>query len=125
MYPKDPAPFHPAIELPAGWSNYRYRLTKCQNMIKHIFVKADWYLSSHGQDTPSCGESESLACRTLDWLLHRFYDTSNNTSLILQLVSDMIITVDPTLMVSSVRDWLIIRFLKWGFAVPMYSCFPC
>ena len=60
---------------------------------------SDWYLSSDGHDTSSCGDSASDACRTLDWLLDRFYQTSYKINPILSLITDYNLIVSYQLMV--------------------------
>ena len=57
-----------------------------------------WFLSSNGMDTPTCGNNKSNACKTLDRLLERFYNTSYkiNQTLILFTDSSIIINNDST-----------------------------
>ena len=65
-----------------------------------IIIVSDWYLSSDGQDTPSCGDSASNACGTLDWLLDRFYQTSYKINPILSLITDSGLTIDQNIVLS-------------------------
>ena len=48
----------------------------------------DWFLSSKGKDTSTCGRNVSAACRTLDRLLDNFFKTSFWTNKTLSLVID-------------------------------------
>ena len=63
----------------------------------------DWYLSSNGVDTSKCGLSDTCACRTLDWLLGRFYNTSYKINQTLSLVTDSSLLIDSQLLVSNIH----------------------
>ena len=63
-----------------------------------MFEDALWYLSSNGNDTASCGHNISMACKTLDWLLGRFYKGSYNPTL--SLITDSSLLIDNHLIVS-------------------------
>ena len=58
---------------------------------------ADWYLLLDGSDTPDCGSSELVACKTLGWLLSRFRNTSGPfDEEILSLMIDFDLTIDQS-----------------------------
>ena len=68
-----------------------------------VFIRVaavEWYLLSNGSDTSTCGRNVSNACRTLDWLLGRFYNTSLKHKQVLSLGTDIDLTVDIVLLVS-------------------------
>ena len=60
----------------------------------------DWFLSISGSDSDTCGWSESTACRTLDWLLGRFYNTYYSFNHSLSLVTDTSLGIHSKLVVS-------------------------
>ena len=52
----------------------------------------EWYLSQNGHDAPECGRINVTACKTLVYLLERFYNTSDeNMTLTLFTDSDLIL----------------------------------
>ena len=63
---------------------------------------SDWYLSSNGTDTSTCGHNVSSACKTLDWLLDRFYTTSDAADDTLSLVTDTSLTIQKDLLVCTI-----------------------
>ena len=71
-----------------------------QLSIHLLSVDKKWYLLSNGSDTSTCGCNGSNACKTLDWLLDRFHNTSYTKNHTLSLVTDMNLTMDNNLMVS-------------------------
>ena len=77
-------------------------------------VSSDWYLSSNGHDTSSCGESETNACGTLDWLLDQFYQTSSKIKPPLSLITDSDLVIDKKVVVS-------ICYIKIKY-YPLYLC---
>ena len=68
-------------------------------MVLHLFSEPDWYLSSNGSDTSTCGRNISTACRTLDWLLDRFHNTSYWTNKTFSLGTDISLTINKHLVV--------------------------
>ena len=57
----------------------------------------DWYILSNGVDTVDCGPSKSTACKTLDWILTRFHNTSAHSGAqTLSLITDTNLTVDQS-----------------------------
>ena len=76
-------------------------LTRSSNA---VFTVSDWYLLSNGHDTSSCGASASKACRTLDWLLDRFYRTSYKIKSSLHLILDSNLIITPEITVSISRQ---------------------
>ena len=62
---------------------------------------ADWYLLLDGSDTPDCGPSELIACKTLDWLLSRFRNTSGFFGgETISLIIDFNLTIDQSVVSS-------------------------
>ena len=72
----------------------------CPKYFVILLLEFIWYLSSNGHDRITCGQNILNACRTLDWLLHRFYNTCYNMSKTLCMVTDISLVVDDTLVVS-------------------------
>ena len=60
----------------------------------------DWYLSHNGSDTSTCGRNVSNACKTLDWLLDRFYHVPYTLNETLSLVTDTSLIINNNLVVS-------------------------
>ena len=60
----------------------------------------NWYVSSNGSDASTCGRDVSNACRTLDWLLERFYNTSYKMNHTLTLYTDTSLNINSKLVVS-------------------------
>ena len=60
----------------------------------------DWYLSHNGSDTSTCGRNVSNACKTLDWLLDRFYHAPYTLNETLSLVTDTSLIINNNLVVS-------------------------
>ena len=60
----------------------------------------DWYLSDDGHDNKNCGRNLSSSCKTFDWLLGLFYNTSYKSSPILSIVTNTNVIIDPDLLVS-------------------------
>ena len=67
-----------------------------------LLFTQDWYVSSVAQDTPSCGESASSGCRTLDHLLDRVYQTSPGKLQTLSIVIDTNLSFTDSIVVSTI-----------------------
>ena len=65
----------------------------------HFTVKY-WYLSADGHNTDSCGTSTTNSCKTLNWLLGRYYNTSYNINTALILSTDTSLLIDNNILVS-------------------------
>ena len=57
-------------------------------------------MSSGGNDSILCGNDESTACQTFDYLLERFQNTTRQRKLDLQLITDKNILIDERSKVS-------------------------
>ena len=65
-----------------------------------MLVDPGWYLSSDGSDTAGCGLSVERSCKSLDWLLERFYNTSYKINERLSIITDSNTIINRPLVVS-------------------------
>ena len=66
-----------------------------------LFISVSgWFLSQNGTDSPTCGNNQSNACKTLDQLLERFYNASYKKNQTLVLHTDFSIIINNNLTVS-------------------------
>ena len=71
-----------------------------QNAIILCCTDSCWYLSYDGEDTQSCGQALSSACKTFEWVLNRFHETQYRKNKTLCLFTDSNLRVDKQLVVS-------------------------
>ena len=77
-----------------------------------------WFLSQDGSDTPSCGRNEVSACRTLHWLLDRFYNaTGHLNEKTLSLMTDISLVINDILAVSI--------YFKMSLLLFQFKSIPC
>ena len=81
-------------------SNFWQICLKIFNMQKLDYSDLQWHIMSNGTDTFDCGTPE-LPCKTLDWVLERFHNTSfPDASRKLSLITDSNLTIDSGILVS-------------------------
>ena len=79
-----------------------------------ILSGSEWYLSQNGHDAAECGRNNVTACKTLVYLLERFYNTSHE-NMTLMLFTDSDLILDYKLKVSVKRTTFTAQMLSFLF----------
>ena len=63
-----------------------------------------YHISSHGSDDRTCGDTDT-ACRTLEYVLYLYYNTSNQYGL--EIITSSDLTINNQIMVRVTNTFLI------------------
>ncbi len=84
------------------------------------FSASSWFISAAGTDSLNCGDNSIFPCKTLDWLLSRFYNTSFKLNYTFSLHSDVDLSFNKAIQVCLVTA---ILFYFWIHLISFFTVY--